>query len=462
MQLLVQDASELFMAITLIIGAIALVNFTRKRTAGLSPEESTSAGRPLYFSAVGIVVLAIASLYNFVIDLETSPLMVNGTYYVLTLIAATLFAIAALMILDYKKAIGISVVTLVIGTTITYLIAILELPIALGMMAGPISLILNLIPIGLFIYLAKNTGRITAIALAFLLVTYLVYPLTATSTDPSLIAALVGIRLLGPALIILAFFKPELGVSVELFGYTVSLNIISFWFSYALTFGIADVGIFIGIALISVVSLLGFTSGTYALSRYRASRNNATGLIGLYFISSAIGNIIVSLIAIGAITGATNDYLTAVNGLIGMMFFNLSAFVALDWKRTSLLPILLTVPALVYLVISFPTAIALISGYSLVSGITNILQIIVPVSLYTMLWWKMRKAGAPGRSRPLFLTIGLVLLMIGGTVAMITTGDVQQIVALLPASILLVSFTVFLVGITGYADKWLGTAKPEA
>ncbi|TFG96875.1 hypothetical protein E4H12_10050 [Candidatus Thorarchaeota archaeon] len=119
-------------------------------------------------------------------------------------------------------------------------------------------------------------------------------------------------------------------------------------------------------------------------------------------------------------------------------------------------------PALVYLALSFPTAIALISGYALVSGITNIIQIIVPVSLYTMLWWKMRKAQAPGRNRPLFLTLGLILLMIGGTAAMITTGDVQEIVALLPASILLVSFVVFLVGITGRADMWLGSAKSEA
>jgi len=447
------------MAITLVIGAVILVNYTRKRTADLSPEERAGAGQPLYTSAIGLLVLAIASFYNYVIDLNTASLVTNGTYYVITLFAATFFAIAALMILEYRKGFVIPIVMLIVGTIFTYTIAFLSLPVTMGMVTGPVSLTLNLVPIILFLYLARKTGRITAIALAFLLITYLVAPIASTVTDPSLIAALLGIRLLGPALIVVAFLKPELGVSMELFGYTVSVNIIAFWFSYALAFGIADVGVFIGIALIAVVSLLGFTCATYTLSRYRASRNTATGLIGLYFASSAIGNIIISLIAIGAITGATNDYLTAVNGLIGMMFFNLSAFIALDWKRTSLLPVLITVPALVYLAISFPTAIASIAGYSLVSGITNIVQIIVPVSLYTMLWWKMRKAEAPGRNRPLFLTLGLVLLMIGGAVAMITTGDVQEIVALAPASILLVSFAVFLIGITGRADMWLGTTR---
>ncbi|MHA1481664.1 MAG: hypothetical protein ACTSQZ_09610 [Candidatus Thorarchaeota archaeon] len=458
MQLMVQDASELFMAITLVLSAIVLMNYTRKRTAGLGPEE-VSAGRPLYVSAVGILVLAIASFYNFIIDLASATLFLNGSYYVLTLLAAAIFAVAALMILEYRRGIIIPIIMFIAGTIFIYSIVFMEIPVSMGFVAGPVSLILNLVPIILLTILARRTGRITAIALVFLIVTYLVLPIATTATDPSLIAALLGLRLLGPALAILAFLRPDLGVSMELFGYSISINIVAFWFSYALAYGIGDMQQFIGIALISIVSLLGFTCGTYTLSRYRASRNTATGLMGAYFVSSGIGNIIVSLVAIGVLTGATNDYLTTINGLIGMMFFNLSAFIALDWKRTSLLPVVLTIPAIVILAISFPTEIALIYGYSLVAGFTNLVQVIIPVSLYTMLWWKMRKGGIPGRSRPLFLVIGLVLLMIGGTVAMITTGSVQSIVEILPASILLVSFSVFLVGITGQADIWLGTAK---
>jgi len=76
-----------------------------------------------------------------------------------------------------------------------------------------------------------------------------------------------------------------------------------------------------------------------------------------------------------------------------------------------------------------------------------------------MLWRKMKQAEAPGRNRPLFLAIGLVLLIVGGLVATYITGNVQEIVAIPSASILVVAFLIFLVGITGYADKWLGTAK---
>jgi len=459
MQLMVQDSSELIMAITLIIGAIVLVNYTRKRTADLNAEERSSAGRPLYLSAVGMLVLAIASFYNFTIDLTTAGLWVNAAYYTFTLIAATFFAVAALMILEYKKAIIIPIVMLIGGTIFTYAIAFLSIPVSMGMVAGPVSLVLNLVPIGLFLYLTRKTGRITALALGFLLITYILQPIAATSTDPSIIAAIIGLRLMGPALAILAFLRSDLGVSVELFGYSISINLVGFWLAYALAIGTGTLDQFIGVAMIAIVSLLGFTIGTYTLSRYRSSRNTATGLIGAYFFIAGISHIIISLSAIGVLVGATNEYTIAILGVIGMMFFNLSAFIALDWKRTSLFPVLLIIPVLVYMFISFPAPLASVYAFADVFGTTNIIQILVPVGLYGMLWRKMKQAEAPGRNRPLFLAIGLVLLIVGGLVATYITGNVQEIVAIPSASILVVAFLIFLVGITGYADKWLGTAK---
>ncbi|GAH32119.1 unnamed protein product, partial [marine sediment metagenome] len=180
-----------------------------------------------------------------------------------------------------------------------------------------------------------------------------------------------------------------------------------------------------------------------------------------YFFIAGISHIIIALSAIGVLVGATNEYTIAVLGVLGMMFFNLSAFIALDWKRTSLFPVLLVVPVLVYMFIVFPAPLASVYAWSDVFGTTNIIQILVPVGLYGMLWRKMKQAEAPGRTRPLFLAIGLVLLIVGGLVATIITGNVQEIASVPSASILVVAFLIFLVGITGYADKWLGTAKPE-
>ena len=133
MQLLVQDSSELLMTITLIFGAIILANYTRKRTAELSPDERSAAGQPLYLSVVGILALAAGSFYNFIIDLDTAPLLVSGTYYTFTLAAATIFTIAALMILEYRKAIVIPIILLASSLIFIYAIALLNLPISMGM-----------------------------------------------------------------------------------------------------------------------------------------------------------------------------------------------------------------------------------------------------------------------------------------------------------------------------------------
>jgi hypothetical protein len=114
------------------------------------------------------------------------------------------------------------------------------------------------------------------------------------------------------------------------------------------------------------------------------------------------------------------------------------------------------------MIIVYPAELSTVYGYSDISGTTNIIQILVPVSLYIMLWRKMKAAGAPGRNRPLFLAIGLILLIVAGIAAAVVTGDSLEVVHLVPASIILSAFAIFLVGITGYADKWLGTSRPEA
>lgn len=77
----------------------------------------------------------------------------------------------------------------------------------------------------------------------------------------------------------------------------------------------------------------------------------------------------VALTLIGALSGDLNAYTSSILGLFDMMFVNLSAFVALDWKRILLLPIAIAAPALVYMLMSYPTPIHSIAGYAPMFGI---------------------------------------------------------------------------------------------
>ncbi|MHA2193018.1 MAG: hypothetical protein ACXAAR_06275 [Candidatus Thorarchaeota archaeon] len=459
MQLLVQDASELLMGVTLILAAIILVQYTRQRTADLPPEER-GAGQPLYLSALGILTLAVASFLNYQLELDATATIWTGTYYVSTMVAAAIFAIAALLILEWNRAIIVPIVMLALGTVYTYAIVILELAVSFGMVVGPISLILNLVPIGLFAYLARKTGRVTAIALLFLLVSYIIYPLASTSTDPSIIAALLGIRLLGPALAMWAFLRPELGVSIELFGYALSINVVAFFFSYVVSIGFTNLAITISVSLLAVLAVVGFATTTYTFTRYRERRNPATGLLAIYFVVGSVSYIIVALTSLGALTGDLNDYTSSILGILAMMFVNLSAFFALDWRRILLLPIVIAAPALSYMILSYPTPVDNIVGYGPMFGITNMIQNIVPLGLYFLLWHRMRKANAFGRSRPLFIGIGLVLLAIGSVIGAVTEGAMTA-VGIVPSSTLLTAYIVFWLGVTGRADQLLGTVRPE-
>jgi hypothetical protein len=417
MQILVQDASELLMAVTLVLAAIVLARYTRQRTADLPPEEKR-AGQPLYLSVLGILTLAAASLMNYQFDLNTADFWA-ATYYSSSMLAAAFFAIAALLILEWRRAIIVPVVLLAIGVVFSYSIVFLGLEVSFGFAAGPPTLVLNVIPIVLFGYLARKTGRITAVALFYLILSYIIYPMASTSTDPSIIAALLGIRLLGPALATWAFLRPELGVSIELFGYALSINVVTFFFTYVVAIGIADIARSISVSLIALLAVVGFATSTFTFTRYRERRNQATGLLAVYFMVGSVSYIVVALTSLGALTGALNDYTSSILGIMAMMFINLSAFVALDWRRILLLPIVIAAPAIVYMLVSYPTPVDNIVGYGPMFGITNMVQNFVPLGLYFLLWFRMRKVDAAGRSRPLFIGLGLILLIIGSLIGAI-------------------------------------------
>ncbi len=405
---------------------------------------------------MAILILALASSLNFMFDLGAASAMVNATYYAFTMVAAALLAVAALMILQWRRAMAVPFVMLVIGLVYAFSIAILGLSLSFGMVVGPVTLILNIVPILLFGHLARTTRRITAVALMFLVLSYIIYPIASVSTDPSVIAAILGIRLLGPALASIAFLKPELGVSIELFGYALSINVVTFWFSYSLAFGITDVIAFISVGVISLVAVVGFATSTYTFTRFRESRNSATATLAVYFMVGSVSYIIVALTSIGALTGPTNAYTSASLGFLAMMFINLSAFIALDWRIILLLPLVIVAPGLIYMFMWYPTELATIPGYEMVIGITNMIQNLVPLGLYFFLWSRMRKTGTPGRSRPLFLALGLVLLIVGSLIGVTAEGTIT-IVGILPGSVLLMSYVVFWTGITGRADVLLNT-----
>ncbi|MGY5864214.1 MAG: hypothetical protein RTV41_06385 [Candidatus Thorarchaeota archaeon] len=456
MQLVVQYSSELLMAIGLIIGSILLARFTWNRVKNLPPEEK-SLGRPLWVATISIFLLGLASALNFgfesgITELEI-PLLIVAS------LGSGLLMFSAIMIMGSKKLLAIPAV-LVIGVVVY---------ISLGNMYGGllggitsenlssiIGLILFSIPFVLFTYLTITTKRITSFALAVVSITYPLLAFVTTSTAPELIAIVLALRLYGPALLITALILPETKIGGEVVAYGLTISSLFYVMSYLLVSPIVgDIALMISVSFLTLASILSIGTAAYTITRWRQSRNPATLTIGMYFFIGGFSFLVVALNNLGFIGGLNTEYFALMLGIIAPMILNLSSIVALDWKRALLLPVLIfAAPFVVVLLgwIAQPMIHPDLLPYrNIVMAISGILQSVIPLGLYGLLWRRMSKAEAPGRSRALFLALGIVLLIFG------TAGG--DAVSPISSSFILSAFVVWWMGITGRADRLLKTVS---
>jgi len=453
MQILVQYASELVTAFGLFLATILLVRFTYNRVKQL-PEEEKSLGRPLWVSSIGILLLGVTSIVNYGHALSPSTEL-ETIYYLVAIIGAGILALSATMIMGWKKG---QVLPILIMAAII-VVAVLEQAGfgILGPFTGEFTTvfagILFGIPFVLFTYLTIKTRRITSFGFAVLALTYPFLLVMTSFTAPEIVAIVIAIRLYGPALLIAALILPETGISAELLVYAMTVSSLFYFLSYLLISPVVtDVILLIVVTLVAIASVIGIGTSAYTMARWRSSRNQATLMLGTFFFVAGFSLLIVALNHIEFMGGVNAEYVALFLGILAPMLLNLSAIVALDWKRILLLPALIMATPVIQIIIYWPLGVLPddIPMRTPVMAITGILQTVIPLALYGMLWLRMRKAEAPGRSRSLFLALGTFLLIMG------TAGGWTM--TLIGAPFMLGAYTFWWLGVTGRADRLLGTA----
>ena len=457
MQLTAQYSSELMTAIGLFIGTLLLARFTWNRVKNLPPEEK-SLGRPLWVATISIFLLGITSLVNFWFGSGMSELEVY--WYIIAILGSGLLMISALMILGSRRLYIIPVL-LMGGVGV---IAFVETIIGAGTILGGFSdyavnffaVILFSIPFVLFTYLTYSTRRITSFALAVLSLTYPLILVATTFTSPEIVAIVLALRLYGPALLITALVLPESKIGAELIAYSFTISSVFYFMSYLLVSPVVgDIALMQSVSFIAMAAIIAIGTAAYTITRWRESRNPATLTIGLYFVVGGFSFLVVALNNIGFIGGLNTEYVALLLGILAPMVLNMSSIVALDWKRVVLLPVIIfAVPFFVVLLGWTATPMVhpdLLPNRGVVMAITGILQSVIPLGLYGLLWRRMSKAGAPGRSRALFLALGILLLIFG------TAGG--SAVTPISSSFILGAFVVWWLGITGRADQLLKTTS---
>ncbi len=454
MQLVVQYASELLMAIGLILGSILLYRFTWNRVKNLPPEEK-SLGRPLWVATLSIFLLGLASAFNFIFESGAAvfeiPLLITAT------LGSGLLLFSAIMILGSKRLLAIPVL-LIVGIAVYIGIGNIygSLPggITADTLSSLIGLILFSIPFVLFTYLTYTTRRVTSFALAVVSITYPLLAFLTTSASPEILASVLALRLYGPALLITALILPDTKIGTELIAYSFTISSFFYFMSYLLVSTVVgDITLLFSVTNIALASILSIGTAAYTITRWRQSRNPATLTIGVYFIVGGFSLLTVALNEIEFIGGLNAEYFALMLGIMAPMVLNLSSIVALDWRRAILLPVLIFAAPFIMIMTGW-TAQPMIDPGALpnqviIMAVSGILQSVIPLGLYGLLWWRMNKAGAPGRSRALFLALGIVFLILG-TAGGSTTTPLSSI-------FILGAFVLWWLGITGRADQFLKT-----
>ncbi|NHI90280.1 MAG: hypothetical protein EAX87_12210 [Candidatus Thorarchaeota archaeon] len=453
MQLVVQYTSELVTAVGLFIGAILLARFTWNRVKDLPPEEKHF-GRPLWVAVGSVFFLGLTSLVNFWYGSGISQLEVY--WYITAILGSGLLMISALMIMGSRRMAIIPIGMM----AVIAVIAFAETVIGAGTILGGFTdyavnffaLVLFSIPFALFSYLTFSTRRITSFALAVLSLTYPLILIATAFTDPSIVTAILGLRLYGPAILITALALPKSKIGAELIAYSFTVSSLLYFMTYLLVSPlVGDAAMMTSITLIALGAILSIGTGAYAFTRWSQSRNSATLTLGTFFFISGFSWLIVALNHVDFLGGLNAEYIALLLGLISPMLLNLSSVVALDWKRALLLPLLIMAAPFIMMLGGWTAQILpdAIPNRGIIMAISGILQTILPLGLYGLLWWRMRKAGAPGRNRALFLALGVVFLILG------TAGG--NAVSLVSSASILAAFGVWWLGVTGRADQLLGT-----
>ncbi|MHA1246444.1 MAG: hypothetical protein ACTSPE_03900 [Candidatus Thorarchaeota archaeon] len=242
---------------------------------------------------------------------------------------------------------------------------------------------------------------------------------------------------------------PDLGISLELVGHGKSFAAADLWFSVAITYVQFDRLKLGGLTVMAIITVVSFGTVAYTYSRWRTTHNPATLALNLYFLTASPSHLGIALFEAGVEVNLGAVYLAVGLHLISMMFLNLGALLALDWKQLTLLPVMIVLPALVLLFISFPTPSACIPVFNRVEAITHMFQMVLPVALYLLLWDRMRPTGSPRRMRALMMAVGIVVLL-----GLYVVVSVLAVTLEVRGVVLMVAYVIMWLGLTGRADRF--------
>lgn len=439
----VYEVAYLFLGIATIVAAGTIINYSRVRSKASQDPEIRKAFRPLYLFGFGLAIYGLGALLTYFsladyITLWSAESFITGynpfinyyyLFYTLTLIELIFLSIAAAMILQQR----IIAVFMILLTTISYLLmfnAILNIEefrvsdvSEFYVSFGSVLMIITIAAVAaLFMWIAFQTKRSTSFALGYAL-TFQVLAVPRLMLDrmldtiiPSeLIIAISMGALIGPAMIAFAFLRPDQKISAELLGYGASFAAPVYIIIALIVSGlIYNLQIALTASSGAIAAALGAAIASYSYGRWRENKQLPTALLFFIFtfftaglFIGILGNVVPDIMPY-----ITGTYIDLVASSLALIIFAVVAFLAAGYRTAASIPFFIYIPTIILIVQQYPDPIdqAFLAYWYL--GLAVMILFFIPVILFSITWRRMKVAGAPGRSRPLGMAIGLLLYVL--------------------------------------------------
>ncbi len=484
----IYEIAQLYLGIATLVAAGTVVRYSRRRSAE-ADAETRRAFRPLYLFAFALVVYGFGTLISFyeayqntsiVFDLLGQPDFFTGltfdhyTLYIFLVLEILVLAIAASVIMrqSYMAAAMAAMTIVVLG--ILYWSVNLTLASRVSIFANFLfdfgSLVRSFMLAGvaaIFLWIAYDTRRGTTAAMAFALLSQIANLPELYGTileDPgyyegfslpySVILIILFITLMGPAMVAFTFLRPEQVVSFELLGYGGSfagpILVISGLQTQAF---IPDLILLFIVSFASLAIMLATGTFAYLYGRFRESRQLPTLLMLLAFGLFALGQVSGLLGNFGNIPTDEAIYIEFLSIGLALTLLSATAIYAAGYRSAGLVPLVLYVPLLILFIQQFPTPLEEVFLSIIWLVIPLLILFLIPVALFTRVWSRMRKIGAPGRLRPLGIGLGVLLfLVIRIPFMLLNLPGVDPAYALVT-----ISFLVSWLAVTGRMDRYAGS-----
>lgn len=412
--------AELYGGAALIIAALFVFRYSMTRSS-VATDDAKKAFRPLFLVAIAFAILGLGSVSIFLEEIVLNAgILPFGTRYLYLLtyaIGVILIGIAGVWVLNNRLFYAIPFGAL--AATIILLVMALAIDPENQLFyedIGSLTLSVILLLAGiLFGWIAKQTLRGTSASLAFALVTQIgsiprIYEVVLTN-EWNLLALF--FLLMGPPMVIYAFIKTEQAASFELIGYgaafAAGVLMIATISSLPVPLTLIENAI---VLLGAIAAMFALGTASYLFGRWRESKALPTLIYMLAFGSFYLSQMIGMFGASGAVPGPELFLYDFIFSGIALALISTAAIYATGRTSVSLLPILLLVPVVTVMLLTFQGDVSSAFSENILLIIPALVIFILPVPVFLAVWRRMRAAGSGAAGRPFGMAIGIVLFFL--------------------------------------------------